>query len=132
MRRFTPLVAANERAEVNLTPMLDVVFIMLIFFIVTAVFVREQGLDVPETSPPNDSVTEAKPIVVDVMTGRRLLIAGKEVDERLIGAQLARLHAENPEAAVVIRPQPNAATEMVVKVMDNARLAGISAINFAQ
>ncbi len=111
MRKFIPVTAANDRAEVNLTPMLDVVFIMLIFFIVTAVFVREQGLTVPESSPPTNAISEERPIVVDVMAGRRLLVAGQEVDERLIGAQIARLHAENPAAAVVIRPRADAATE---------------------
>lgn len=131
MRKFFPVTTANDRTEVNLTPMLDVVFIMLIFFIVTAVFVREQGLNVPDTSPNTDSIGDVPPIVVDVMSGRRLLVAGREVDERLLGAQLARFHAENPKAAVVIRPRPDAATEMVVKVMDNARQAGIAAINLA-
>jgi len=131
MRKFIPLTAANDRAEVNLTPMLDVVFIMLIFFIVTAVFVREQGLTVPEPSPPTATVNEERPIIVDVMAGRRLLVAGQEVDERLIGAQLVSLHAENPAAAVIIRPRADAATEMVIKVMDSARQAGITAISFA-
>lgn len=131
MRRFTPVTAANDRAEINLTPMLDVVFIMLIFFIVTAVFVREQGLNVPAASPPANDATPGQPIVIDVLAGRRLLISGNEVDERLLGAQLARLHAENPVAALVIRPRSDASAEMVVKVMDNARQAGIPAINFA-
>jgi len=104
---------------------------MLIFFIVTAVFVREQGLTVPEPSPPTATVNEERPIIVDVMAGRRLLVAGQEVDERLIGAQLVSLHAENPAAAVIIRPRADAATEMVIKVMDSARQAGITAISFA-
>jgi len=133
MYRSSALAALDDRAEVNLTPMLDVVFILLIFFIVTAVFVREQGLPVNPADQPPDAITDpnVRPIVVDVLPSRRLLVGGKDVDERLIEAQLTRLHAQNPDAPVVLRPRADAATEMVVKVMDSARLAGIYDIKFS-
>jgi len=133
IRRFGTTRTSEESAQVNLTPMLDVVFIMLIFFIVTAVFVREQGLDVspplPDITPPPD--VKERPILVDVLPNRRLLVNGKDVDERLLGAQLARLHAQQPKAAVVLRPGRDATTEMVVLVMDQARQQGIATLNFA-
>jgi len=132
MRRFQTT-ADEPQAAVNLTPMLDVVFIMLIFFIVTAVFVREQGLPVNPPDPARVDPVENKqqPIVIELHANRRLRIAGKDVDERLLDAQLARLHAERPEAAVVLRPAADSSTDLVVSVMDSARKVGIYNIKFA-
>jgi len=132
MRRFQTT-ADEPQAAVNLTPMLDVVFIMLIFFIVTAVFVREQGLPVNPPDPAQVDPVENKqqPIVIELHANRRLRIAGKDVDERLLDAQLARLHAERPEAAVVLRPAADSSTDLVVSVMDSARKVGIYNIKFA-
>ena len=132
MRRFVTT-TDEPHAAVNLTPMLDVVFIMLIFFIVTAVFVREQGLP---ANPPDPAYVDPienpePPIVIELHANRRLRIAGKDVDERLLEAQLVRLHAQRPEAAVVLRPAPDSSTDILVTVMDSARKSGIYNIKFA-
>ena len=133
MRQFSPAADSQDSVAVDLTPMLDVVFILLIFFIVTAVFVREQGLDVGARTPdtPDRVINDTPPIVVDVLPERRLLIAGKDVDERLIEAQLSRLRSQAPEAVVVIRPRADAVTDLIVRVMDSARSAGIANVKFA-
>jgi biopolymer transport protein ExbD len=118
----------EENSEINLTPMLDVVFIMLIFFIVTATFIKEVGLDVNspdpnKTPPPPDP--DKKSIVVKVTSRDRILIAQRDVDWRSVRANIERLHAENPEAPVVIVPHKESTTGALVHIMDSARLAGV-------
>ncbi|MCR9278959.1 MAG: biopolymer transporter ExbD [Pseudomonadaceae bacterium] len=118
----------DEEAEdsINLTPMLDVVFIMLIFFIVTATFVKEVGLDVaqPPENPPENLDPDKKSIVVKITNRNRIIIAMRDVDERNVRANLERLHAENPEAPVIIQPHDDAETRLITLVMDSANLAG--------
>ena len=121
-----------EESKINLTPMLDVVFIMLIFFIVTATFVKEVGLDVnqPENEPVNLD-PEKKSIVVRVTSRDRIIIAGRDVDVRSVRANIERLHAENPEAPVVIRPHPDSRTDTMVRILDSARRAGVGNVSLA-
>ena len=92
---------------INLTPMLDVVFIMLIFFIVTATFVKEVGLDVnqPDDEKPKTVDPDKKSIVVRITNRDRIIIAQRDVDRRAVRANIERLHAENPEAPVIV-PRP--------------------------
>jgi biopolymer transport protein ExbD len=119
--------------QINLTPMLDVVFIMLIFFIVTATFVKEVGLDL--TPPPEDRPQTIDPtkksIVVRITNRDRIIIAQRDVDWRAVRPNIERLHAENPEAPVVIQPHPDSSAEALVHVMDSARQAGVYNIAFA-
>ena len=95
--------AAEEEAEINLTPMLDVVFIMLIFFIVTASFIKEAGVEVnrPEasTSDPKENVN----ILIAITANDEIWMAGRRIDARAVRANVERLHAENPKGAVVSR-----------------------------
>ena len=95
----TRAVQQDESGEIDLTPMLDVVFIMLIFFIVTATFVKEIGLDV-NSPDKNQNVKDAdkQSIVVQVTNRDRIRIRGRDVDIRSVRANIERLHAENPEA----------------------------------
>ena len=119
--------------KVNLTPMLDVVFIMLIFFIVTATFVKEVGLDVnrPEGDPPPETA-DKKSIVVRVTSRDRIFIARREVDIQAVRANIERLHAEHPEAPVVIQPHPESRTGTAVRIMDSARRAGVHDVKLGQ
>ena len=119
------LVASPHDAEgepINLTPMLDVVFIMLIFFIVTATFVKEIALDVNQPSQ-NDARPDPdkKTIVVRVTNRDRILIAERDIDWRSLRANIERLHAENPEAPVIVKPHPDSSTEALVHILDSAR-----------
>ena len=113
-------------SKINLTPMLDVVFIMLIFFIVTATFVKEIGVDVnrPETDAV-DLDPQRKSIVVRVTSRDRIIIAQRDIDIRAVRANIERMHAENPEAPVIIQPHPDSKTDTVVRIMDSARQAGV-------
>ena len=119
--------------QINLTPMLDVVFIMLIFFIVTATFVKEVGLDVnqPEDNKPQTVDPNKRSIVVRISNRDRIIIAQRDVDWRSVRANIERLHAENPEAPVIIHPHPDSQTATMIHVMDSARLAGVFNVSLA-
>ncbi len=123
----------EEGAQINLTPMLDVVFIMLIFFIVTATFVKEVGLDVnqPEDDKPKTVDPDKRSIVVRITSRDRILIAQRDVDWRSVRANIERMHAENPEAPVIIQPHPESRTEVMVHIMDSARQAGVTNVSLA-
>ena len=132
MRKHSHTTDEGEE-QINLTPMLDVVFIMLIFFIVTATFVKEVGLDVnqPEDDKPKTVDPDKRSIVVRITSRDRIIIAQRDVDWRSVRANIERLHAENPEAPVVIQPHPASRTESMVHVMDSARQAGVFAVSLA-
>ena len=116
----------GQDSKINLTPMLDVVFIMLIFFIVTATFVKEVGLDVnqPEDDKPKTVDPDKKSIVVRITNRDRVIIAQRDVDIRSVRANIERLHAENPEAPVIIQPHPDATTKTIVHIIDSAQQTG--------
>ncbi|MEL7185953.1 MAG: biopolymer transporter ExbD [Pseudomonadota bacterium] len=122
----------EEANEINLTPMLDVVFIMLIFFIVTASFVKESGIDV---NRPDAPVTETKPedanILVEITGNDEILIANRIIDPRAVRANIERLHAENPKGTVVIQANQASTNKMLVWVMDATRSAGVYNISIA-
>ena len=132
MRRMSHATDEGEE-QINITPMLDVVFIMLIFFIVTATFVKEVGLDVnqPEDDKPKTVDPDKRSIVVRITSRDRIIIAQRDVDWRSVRANIERLHAENPEAPVVIQPHPNSRTESMIHVMDSARQAGVFNVSLA-
>jgi biopolymer transport protein ExbD len=117
----------EEESNIDMTPMLDVVFIMLIFFIVTASFVNESGLDVsrPPTSdePPPD--TENTNIVFRVSESNELTLEGRRIDVRAVRANVERMHAEKPEAKVIISAHPKSKAELFVLISDQAREAGV-------
>lgn len=131
MRRISSFVKKEEE-EIDLTPMLDVVFIMLIFFIVTATFVKEIGLDV-NSPDKNQNVKDAdkQSIVVQITKRDRIRIRGRNIDFRQVRAMIERLHAENPEAPVVVQPHPESTTEVMVHVMDSARQADVYNVSIA-
>lgn len=122
----------EEEEEIDLTPMLDVVFIMLIFFIVTATFVKEIGIDV-NSPDKNQNVKDAdkQSIVVQITSRDRIKIRGRDIDFRSVRANIERLHAENPDAPVVVQPHPKSTTNIMIHVMDAARQAGIYNVSIA-
>ena len=122
----------NEDSEIDLTPMLDVVFIMLIFFIVTATFVKEIGLDV-NSPDKNQNIKDAdkQSIVVQITSRDRIRIRGRDIDVRAVRANIERLHAENPDAPVVVQPHPESKTNTMIQVMDSARQAGVYNVSIA-
>ncbi|HAU01643.1 MAG: biopolymer transporter ExbD [Porticoccaceae bacterium] len=117
----------EEESNIDMTPMLDVVFIMLIFFIVTASFVNESGLDVnrPPTSDEPPPEQENTNIVFRVSESNELTLEGRRIDIRAVRANVERMHAEKPEAKVIVSAHPKSKTEMFVQISDQAREAGV-------
>ncbi len=122
----------DEGDEINLTPMLDVVFIMLIFFIVTASFIKEAGIDV---NRPDAPLTETKPedanILVIINSNDEIWIDRRMIDPRAVRANIQRMHAENPKGSVVIQANKKSTNKILVWVMDSSRDAGVYTISIA-
>jgi len=121
----------RKQTEVNVTPMLDVVFIMLIFFIVTASFVKESGIDINRPGAATAERKERGNILVAISDTGQIWIDKRQVDPRAVRANIERLHAENPQGAVVIQADRDSKSGLVVEVMDAARLAGVANVSIA-
>jgi biopolymer transport protein ExbD len=121
----------QDEAELDMTPMLDVVFIMLIFFIVTTSFVKESGVSVSSPQAQTASQQESVNIFIAITAGGEVWVDRRPVDPRSVRAIVARLHADNPEGSVIIQADEEAATGMLVEVMDQVRLAGVEGIAIA-
>jgi len=121
----------EEEAEINITPMLDVVFIMLIFFIVTASFVKESGIDVNRPDAATATVKERGNILIAITDTNQIWIDRRQVDPRSVRANIERLHAENPQGAVVIQADENSKNGLLVQVMDASRQAGVFSVSIA-
>jgi biopolymer transport protein ExbD len=120
-----------EESEVNLTPMLDVVFIMLIFFIVTASFVKESGIDVNRPDAATAEKKERGNILVAISQNNQIWVDKRQVDPRALRANIERLYAENPQGAVVIQADKESKNGLLVQVMDAARMAGVYNVSIA-
>jgi biopolymer transport protein ExbD len=121
----------DEDNEINLTPMLDVVFIMLIFFIVTASFIKESGIDVNRPDAPTSERVEDANILIAISSTDEIWIDRRLVDPRAVRANIERLHAENPKGSVVIQADKKSTNEMLVTVMDASRAAGVYNVSIA-
>ncbi len=126
-RRKKNKVESEDKAEIDLTPMLDVVFIMLIFFIVTASFIKEKsiGVNVPEsdeTPPVND---KSSSILVSVTATDEIYIDQRRVDIRAVRSLIAQKAAENPEGGVVVRAHEQSTANTYVSIADAAREAKV-------
>ncbi len=132
-KRISDIALEADENEINLTPMLDVVFIMLIFFIVTATFIREVGLDVnrPDQDQPQ-VIQERGAILVIIDENDSIWIENRVVDPRAVRANIERMHAEDPERPVVIQAHPNSRTNTLVEVMDSSRQANVYNISIAE
>ena len=122
----------QDGAEIDLTPMLDVVFIMLIFFIVVASFIKEAGVEVnrPDKNQP-DNPEDSTSSLVEVASDNQIWMENRRVDIRAVRANIQRLLAEDPEAPVTIKVEKGAEAGIVVDVADAARESGVAAVNWA-
>ena len=131
MIRFTHHNNQDQEASVDITPMLDVVFIMLIFFIVTATFVKLAGIEVDSPKASTAVVQEKANILIAIDANNKIWINRREVDFRALRPNIERLHAENPKGTVVILADKVSKNETLVIVMDAARKAGVYDIALA-
>ena len=122
---------AEETTEIDITPLIDIVFIMLIFFIVTATFVKETGIDVNKPDAPTAEVKSKANILIAIDSSDNIWIDRRRVDPRSVRPNIERLHAENPQGSVVIQADKKSTNEMLVTVMDAARAAGVYNIALA-
>lgn len=125
MRRRSSRSTTEQTADIDMTPMLDIVFIMLIFFIVTTSFVKESGIDVNRPTAESATRKENANIIVGIKANGDVWIDKRLVDIRAVRANIARLHAENPLGAVIIAADKESKTKKLIQVMDQVRLAGV-------
>jgi len=118
-------------AEVNMTPLIDMVFILLIFFIVTTSFVKETGVDVSRPSAKTAVKKEHANILISITPNGEVWMDKRQIDRRAVRANVERMHAENPEGSVIILADKEAKTGLLIEVMDQARLAGVSNVSIA-
>ena len=127
-RRGNRFSGGEDESDINLTPMLDVVFIMLIFFIVTATFIKQAGIDVLR---PDALTAEQKPtvsVLVAINENGDIWIDKKRVDPAAVRTHIERLHAENPKGGLVVQADKGAKYEKLKSVLDAARAAGLSEV----
>jgi len=120
-----------EQSEVNMTPMLDVVFIMLIFFIVTASFVKEAGVDVIRPPAVTAESKDKGNILIAITENGQIWIDRRQVDPRSLRASIERLHGENPNGAIVIQADQKSQNHLLIAVMDAAKAAGVNQVAIA-
>ena len=130
MKRFTHN-KIKEETEINLTPMLDVVFIMLIFFIVTTSFVKEAGIQVNRPSAATSEQKAAANIIVAIRKNNEIWIDKRIVDIRAVRANIEKLKSLNSQNSIVIQSDKESKTDTLIKVMDQIRLAGINEISIS-
>jgi biopolymer transport protein ExbD len=123
----------DDEAEINITPMLDIVFIMLIFFIVTTSFVRETGLDIsrPQQSDRQTVEEDRGQILVEIDQLSRITVDQRSVGDRAIRANLERARAAQPSAPLIIASHRDADIDSLVTVLDAANIVGIDDISVA-
>ena len=123
--------AEEEDNEINLTPMLDVVFIMLIFFIVTASFIKEAGIDVTRPEATTADKQEDAAILIAISANDEIWIDRRETDPRALRAAIEKLHSENPKGSIVIQADEQSTNEMLVIVMEAAKQVGVANVAIA-
>ena len=121
----------EEETEVNMPPMLDVVFIMLIFFIVTASFVKEAGVEVNKQEASTAEPKEQANLFIAITENGQIWMDKRVIDVRAVRANIERLHAENPQGAVVIQADKNSKNGLLVQVLDAAKAAGVQNVSLA-
>ena len=129
MRRHIQL--PDDDSDFDMTPMLDVVFIMLIFFIVTSSFVKESGIDINRPEASTATIKEQGNILIAISASNDVWIDKRKIDARAVRANVERLHAENPQGAVVIQADKGSRNGVLVQVLDQVRLAGVSNVALA-
>ncbi len=128
---FSNIQNQEEESSIDITPMLDVVFIMLIFFIVTASFIKETGIDVNRPQAAT-AVKKAKAnILIAIDANNDIWIDRRQVDIRSVRPNIERLHAENPQGSVIIQADRESKTETLIQVMDASRQAGVYNVSIA-
>jgi biopolymer transport protein ExbD len=121
----------REAKELNIAPLIDMVFILLIFFLVNTSFVKETGIDVSRPAASTATVQSKATILIAVDQNNRVFMDHREIDPRAVRANVERALAENPEGAVVVVADKTSNTGMAIQVMDGCRMAGAKNVSLA-
>jgi biopolymer transport protein ExbD len=124
---------SDDEAEINITPMLDIVFIMLIFFIVTTSFIKEKGLEVsrPSNAPPKELEQKKGPIVLKIDGSSNITLKGRILERKAVQANLEREKAEKPDSGLIVAAHPDAETDALVTILDAAEAVGVASVSVA-
>jgi len=121
----------EDSTEINITPMLDIVFIMLIFFIVTTSFVKESGIDVSRPATHSEIARPQGNLIIGISENGEIRINRRQVELKAVRSNVEKAQAGNPDISIVIRVEKTSATGILVQVMDQVKLAGINTISVA-
>jgi biopolymer transport protein ExbD len=125
MRRISH-VSQDEESDVDITPLIDIVFIMLIFFIVTANFIKEAGVHVNKPEALTATVQDKANILIAIDSKNNIWIEKRKIDVRSVAPNIKRLRSENPEGSIVIQADEESKNKMLVGVIDALHRAGIT------
>ncbi len=131
MRRFRHTVSNENQGGIDISPLIDVVFLLLIFFIVTTVFVKETGVEVSKPRAATSQDLERQAILIAVTAESRVWQGGREIGQDGVRAVVAALLEETPDTPVIIRADAEAPTQATVQVIDSAKLAGAASVSLA-
>jgi biopolymer transport protein ExbD len=131
MRRFRHAVPAQTATEINLSPLIDVVFLLLIFFIVTTVFVEETGIKVSKPRAAGSEDLAKQSILLAVSADGRVYHGGREIGTDSVRAVVAALLEQQPDTPVIVRADAATPTQATVSVVDAAKLAGAESVSLA-
>ncbi len=123
--------AAKKGVEINIAPLIDMMFILLIFFLVTTNFIRETGVDINRPVAATATLKQKSTILIGITKDNRIFMENREIDIRAVRANVERALAENPEASVIIVADKESKTGFLIKVMDQCKLAGAKSISVA-
>jgi len=121
----------DDDADLDMTPLMDIVFIMLIFFIVTTSFTKESGIEVNRPTAQTAEHQQQGNILVAISASDEIWIDKRKIDVRAVRANIERLHAEIPEGAVIVQADKDSKNGILVQVIDQIRLAGVNNVSLA-
>jgi biopolymer transport protein ExbD len=124
-------IRGNDQVAIDMAPLIDMTFLLLIFFMVTTSFVKETGIDVMRSTAATAEVKEHGTVMIGVDTEGQVYMEGKKIDLRSVRSLVERALAEDPDAGVVVVADRDSNTGDVVKVMDQCRLAGAKNVSLA-
>ncbi len=131
MRRFRHTPSSESSGSIDISPLIDVVFLLLIFFIVTTVFVKETGVEISKPRAATSADLDRQAILIAITAESRVWQGGREIGQDGVRAVVAALLEETPETPVIIRADEATPTQATVSVIDSAKLAGATSVSLA-
>jgi len=132
MKYRVSITEGEEKSDINISPLIDMVFILLIFFIVTTVFVEESGVALEKPSKmPSASLSDSKTVILSLTEGGKVLYNGNDISVGGVRALVARELQADDQTPVVLQMDDKVKAEQMVRVMDEAKQAGAKIISIS-